>query len=110
MLCRALEACCSNPDLLHRFLLDVMSHDERRDCANRFAAAWSLMQGKTQTATARELGISLKVVQRVDEWVHGPFANRGFWDVAERLNAAESVGGPAGEPESAPAASTSLQK
>jgi uncharacterized protein YerC len=85
-LCEALEACAhGDGDLMVRFLRDLLSAREMQDVANRWAAARMLMEGQTQTATARELAMSAKTVNDIAMWVQGTFATGGYWDAYERV-------------------------
>lgn len=85
-LCAAVAVCKSDHDLLLRFLRDLLSARELQDFANRWAAARMLMDGRTQIATARELGMSTKTVNEVAMWVTGPFATGGFDGAYRRMN------------------------
>src|SRR5215207_2830035 len=86
-LCDALQACAGDADLLLRFLRDLLSAREMQDTANRWAAARMLIDGHTQTATAKELALSAKTVNEIALWVHGTFATGGYWDTYERVRA-----------------------
>jgi uncharacterized protein YerC len=88
-LCQALQACTGDGDLLMRFLRDLLSAREMQDVANRWAAARMLIEGQTQTGTARELVMSAKTVNEIAMWVHGTFATGGYWDAYERAKAPE---------------------
>jgi uncharacterized protein YerC len=85
-LCNALTACKGDRELLLRFLRDLLSARELQDFANRWAAARMLMDGRTQIATARELGMSTKTVNEVAMWVSGPFATAGYDQVYRRVS------------------------
>ncbi len=85
------SACGGEHDLVMRFLRDLLSAREMQDVANRWAAARMLLDGQTQTATARELGLSNKTVNEIAQWTGGIFATGGYQDVHARL--APSDGG-----------------
>ncbi|HEY3082510.1 MAG TPA: Trp family transcriptional regulator [Chloroflexota bacterium] len=85
-LCAAVAACKSDHELLLRFLRDLLSARELQDFANRWAAARMLMDGRTQIATAKELGRSTKTVNEVAMWVSGPFATGGYDDAYRRVS------------------------
>jgi len=82
----ALAACRNDQELLLRFLRDLLSSRELLDFANRWAAARMLMDGHTQIATAKELGMSTKTVNEVAMWVSGPFATGGYDDAYRRVS------------------------
>lgn len=83
-LCDAIAACAGDRELLLRFMRDLLTARELQDMANRWAAAQLLMEGRTQTATAREVSMSNKTVNDIAMWVHGTFATGGYWDVFRR--------------------------
>ena len=72
-------------DLVLRLLRDLLSAREMQDVANRWAAARMLLDGQTQTATARGLGLSNKTVNGISQWTGGIFATGGYQDVHARL-------------------------
>lgn len=87
-LVEAVARCCNDEDLTLRFLRDLLSFRELQDLANRWAAARMLMAGRTQSATAQELGMSTKTISEVALWVNGPFKTGGYWDVFEQMRSA----------------------
>src|SRR5215218_7568118 len=87
-LCRAILS-CQDGDLLMRLLRDLLSAREMQDVANRWAAARMLIEGQTQTATARELAMSAKTVNDIAMWVQGTFATGGYWDAYERVKVSD---------------------
>jgi uncharacterized protein YerC len=89
-LCQALIACCSDEQLLERFLRDLWTLEEAKQFASRWKAARLLQAGRTQKATARELCLSTKTVNIVARFVEGPYAKGqyatgGYIEVAKRL-------------------------
>ena len=85
-LCEAVAACEGDRELLLRFLRDLLSARELQDFANRWAAARLLIGGRTQIATAKELGMSTKTVNEVAMWVSGPFATGGYEGAYRRVD------------------------
>ena len=84
-LCQAFLTCNQDALLLQRFLRDLWTFTEARQFANRWQVACRLLEGKTQTETARELRLSSKTVHAVSEFVNGPYATGGYAEVAKRL-------------------------
>ena len=91
-LCRALVI-CTDEELMLKFLRDVLTIREARDISKRWAAARLLIQRQTQSQTAKDLEMSNRTVNEVDQWVHGPYATGGYWGVSRLLQ---------GETENAP--------
>jgi uncharacterized protein YerC len=84
-LCAALDVCDRDRDLMLRFLRDLLSHHELATLGDRWAIARSLLDGRTQTATAASLALSIKTVGKVAQRSHGPFATGGFAEVHRRI-------------------------
>ena len=84
-ICHAFLSCCSEEQLLQRFLRDLWTVTEAKHFANRWRAARLLLGGKSQIETARELGLSSKTVNAVARFVNGPYATGGFADVAKKV-------------------------
>ena len=80
-LCTALQATCGNEDLMLKFLRDLLTFEELRRVAHRWAVARKLLQGKKQVEVAKELALSTKTVSNVAQWVKGPYATGGFAEV-----------------------------
>ncbi len=84
-ICQALEACCHDPELMVRFLRDLLSVKEAQNLRNRWAIAQLLLEGRSQVEVARQLKISSKTIGNVYQWVYGPFATGGYAQVYQRL-------------------------
>lgn len=87
--------CCTNEEMLSRFLRDLWGEREHRLFANRLAAARLLLEGKPQAQVAKDLGMSTNTVNDVAKWVTGIEARGGFADVCRCLPQ-RSDDGPAG--------------
>lgn len=90
-LCTALLTTNGDSELTLRFLRDLLSAREMIDLANRWAAARELLLGRSQVATARDLGLSTKTVNDIDRWVHGTFATGGYSEVFRRLASSNRI-------------------
>lgn len=85
-LVQALLECLHDEDLLWRVLRDLLTYEELEDVASRFAAAQLLLAGKSQPQVQRELGLAIATVNRVAQWVNGPFTTGGYATLYSRLN------------------------
>jgi TrpR-related protein YerC/YecD len=56
-------------DDLFAFLRDLLTEPEIEELSERFAAARLLAAGKSQREVAREVGLSLMTVTRVNKWL-----------------------------------------
>lgn len=86
----AFVACAGDRGRLLCFLRDLLSDRELRDLANRWTAARTLLDGRTQIATATELGMSPKTVNEVARWTTGLFATGGYREAHRRLRPGRS--------------------
>lgn len=58
-----------NIDEMVAFLRDILTEPEINEFAGRFAVAQALAEGKSQRAVAKETGISIATVTRVNQWL-----------------------------------------
>lgn len=61
--------CINDQDTMLRFLRDLMTEPEIIELAGRFDVADALNNGKTQRTTAKETGVSIATVTRVNQWL-----------------------------------------
>lgn len=85
----AIMACQDDEELLTRFLQEILSHDELRAFANRWAIAEMLLENKSQIETKNKLGTSTATVSRVAKWVIGSQTLGGCADVYKLMKRAQ---------------------
>lgn len=59
----------TNIDEMVAFLRDILTEPEINEFAGRFAVAQALAEGKSQRVVAKETGISIATVTRVNQWL-----------------------------------------
>src|SRR5437868_6185054 len=83
----ALRTCASDPGLLHRFLLDLLTDREITMLADRWAAAFALLEDVApQREIADRLGLATATVNRVGQTISGRSSAGGFREVYARLS------------------------
>lgn len=73
-----------NTDEVARFCRDLMTEPEILEFAGRFDAAVELSKGKSQRTVAKETGVSIATVTRVNQWLLRGMD--GYKLVLDRLN------------------------
>ena len=97
-LCKALAQCAPDQDLLLSFLRDLLTTQELRRVAARWAVARSIHEGKSPGEVAAELHLSRSTAKQVHQWIMS--GTGGFRAALDRwTNAGEGPGAPDLSPE-----------
>ena len=85
-LVNAIRGCESESELLF-FLRDLLTEPELQEFSGRLMVAKALSEGKSQRVVAKETGISIATVTRVNKWLTR--GTGGYKKVIDRNNRAK---------------------
>jgi TrpR-related protein YerC/YecD len=77
-----------NTEEVASFCRDLMTEAEIEEFASRFQIAKLLYQGKSQRVIAKELGVSITTVTRVNQWLQR--GEGGYKNVMDKIFAVKS--------------------